>query len=152
MKNFYEVLQVRSNATQMQIKKAYIELITKYHPDIYRGDKDFAQKYTALITEAYSVLKDVDKRRDYDIKHGFATTPNYRQLRREDRQVVRERRRYNKEQNIDQEISRAYFKNAERKPTKRKSRLIKMFTSRLFYAVLTLIVVEVVVAVIVYFK
>ena len=42
MKNFYEVLRIKPNATQQQIKRAFIELVTKYHPDIYQGDKDYA--------------------------------------------------------------------------------------------------------------
>ena len=152
MKNFYEVLQVRSNATQMQIKRAYIELITKYHPDVYRGDKDFAQKYTALITEAYSVLKDENKRRDYDLKHNFNSSPNYRQLRREDRQVIRERRNSARRQSVEQEMSREYFKNTERRAPETRKGLAKLFTSRLFYSLLALIGVEVVIAMIIYFK
>ena len=151
MKNFYEVLQVRPNATQMQIKRAYIELITKYHPDVYRGDKEFAQKYTALITEAYSVLKDESKRRDYDVKHNFTSSPNYRQLRREDRQVLRERRNSAKRQSVEQEMSREYFKNTERAPQTKKG-FAKLFTSRLFYSLLALVGVEVIIAMIIYFK
>ncbi len=151
MKNFYEVLQVRSNATQMQIKRAYIELITKYHPDVYRGDKEFAQKYTAIITEAYSVLKDESKRRDYDLKHNFSSSPNYRQLRREDRQIRRARRYSASRQNEEQQMSREYFKNNERAPQARKG-LVRLFTSRLFYSLLALVGVEIIIAMIIYFK
>ncbi len=69
MKNFYEVLRVKTNASSMQIKKAYIQLITKYHPDIYPGDKSYAERYTAVLTEAYFVLKDDERRKDYDLSH-----------------------------------------------------------------------------------
>ncbi len=132
----------------MQIKKAYIELITKYHPDIYKGDKVFAQKYTAIITEAYSVLKDPDRRQQYDIKHNFVSKPNYRTLRREDKQIVRARRKMGKKQNAEQEISREYFKNADRKESKPK----RGGFAKLMYSLLALIAVEVVVAIIIYFK
>ena len=117
MKNFYEVLQVRSNATQMQIKKAYISLITKYHPDVYRGDKEYAQRYTALLTEAYAVLKDDARRREYDVRHCISSRPNLRQLKREDRAIQREKREQMrlKRQNADQQMSSEYLKNTKRK-------------------------------------
>lgn len=71
MKNFYEVLRVKTNASSMQIKRAYIQLVTKYHPDIYPGDKKYAERYTAVLTEAYFVLKDEDRRKDYDFSHNI---------------------------------------------------------------------------------
>ena len=89
MKNFYEVLRVRTNATEAQIRKAYREMITKFHPDIYRGDKEYAVRYTAILTEAYATLKDPERRRIYDEKHGIYSSPNVRQLRREDREIQR---------------------------------------------------------------
>ncbi len=118
MKNFYEVLQVRSNATQMQIKKAYISLITKYHPDIYKGDKEYAQRYTSLLTEAYSVLKDEHRRREYDVRHCIASRPNLRQLKKEDRILQRERRedmRLRRQKTAQQQVSSEYLKNTKRK-------------------------------------
>ena len=63
MKNFYEVLRVRTNASQEQIRKAFMELVSKYHPDVYKGDKIYAERYTAVINEAYSILKDPERRR-----------------------------------------------------------------------------------------
>lgn len=128
MKNFYEVLQVRSNATQMQIKKAYISLITKYHPDVYKGDKQYAQRYTALLTEAYAVLKDENRRREYDVRHCIAAKPNLRQLKREDRRIQREKREQIRlrKQNNEQQISAEYLKNTKRKKTSLKDNLKKV--------------------------
>lgn len=128
MKNFYEVLQVRSNATQMQIKKAYISLITKYHPDVYKGDKQYAQRYTALLTEAYAVLKDENRRREYDVRHCITAKPNLRQLKREDRRIKREKREQIRlrKQNNEQQISAEYLKNTKRKKTSLKDNLKKV--------------------------
>jgi len=66
MKTYYEILGVKANAAPQEIKQSYLNLIYKYHPDIYEGDKDKAQKYCACINEAYSVLKDENKKREYN--------------------------------------------------------------------------------------
>ena len=66
MKNYYEVLGVGVNADLKQIKSAYLSLLKKYHPDIYEGDKEFAQQKTVEINEAYNTLCDEQKKLDYD--------------------------------------------------------------------------------------
>ena len=63
-KDFYEVLGVRRDASQEQIKKAYRKLARKYHPDVSQ-DEDAEAKFKAL-GEAYAVLKDPDQRTQYD--------------------------------------------------------------------------------------
>ncbi len=138
MKNFYEVLRVRTNATSDQIKRAFIELVSKYHPDVYKGDKLYAERYTAIVTEAYSVLKDPDKRYEYDLKHNINSRPSKRDLRREDeyiRQEKNEERRMSRK-NYEQQMSMRYFKNTERKKTNRKGLLLRILTSKLFYCLL----------------
>ena len=149
MKNFYEVLQVRSNATQMQIKKAYISLITKYHPDVYRGDKEYAQRYAALLTEAYSVLKDESRRREYDVRHCISSRPNIRQLKREDRAIQREKREQMrlKRQNAEQQMSSDYLKN-----TKRKKLTPAEVFKRVGYAFLLLVGLMVVLAMYLFYQ
>lgn len=62
----YEILGVSKNATQSEIKSAYKELIKKYHPDIYKGDKTFAEKKSQEINVAYEVLSDLKKKAEYD--------------------------------------------------------------------------------------
>ncbi|MBO7527679.1 MAG: DnaJ domain-containing protein, partial [Clostridia bacterium] len=64
MKNYYEVLGVGVNADLKQIKSAYLSLLKKYHPDIYEGDKEFAQQKTVEINEAYNTLCDEQKKLD----------------------------------------------------------------------------------------
>lgn len=64
-KNYYEILGVDKKATAEQIKKAYKKLAVKYHPDKNQGDKNAEEKFKE-INDAYQVLSDETKRRNYD--------------------------------------------------------------------------------------
>ena len=64
-RDYYEVLGVDKNADADALKKAYRQLAKKYHPDANPGDKEAEQKFKEA-SEAYSVLSDPDKRRQYD--------------------------------------------------------------------------------------
>ncbi len=64
-KDFYELLGVSPKATQDEIRKAYLKLAKKYHPDKTGGDKAAEQKLKA-INEAYDTLKNAEKRKEYD--------------------------------------------------------------------------------------
>ena len=64
-RDYYEVLGVDKNADDATIKKAYRQLAKKYHPDMNPGDKEAEQKFKEA-SEAYAVLSDPDKRRQYD--------------------------------------------------------------------------------------
>lgn len=70
MENFYEILGVEETASQDDIKKAYRDLSKKYHPDVNSGDKNSEEKFKK-INEAYSVLGDKTKRKEYDHKRQF---------------------------------------------------------------------------------
>jgi DnaJ-class molecular chaperone len=67
-KNYYEVLGVKRDATEKEIRSAYRRLARKYHPDVNPGDKA-AEAQFKDINAAYEVLKDADKRKKYD-KYG----------------------------------------------------------------------------------
>ena len=64
-RDYYEVLGVDKNADEATIKKAYRKLAKKYHPDANPGDEEAATKFKEA-SEAYAVLSDADKRRQYD--------------------------------------------------------------------------------------
>lgn len=65
-KDYYEVLGVTKNSTDDEIKKAYRKLARKYHPDLNRDNPKAAEEKMKEINEAYDVLKDKDKRAQYD--------------------------------------------------------------------------------------
>ncbi len=64
-KDYYEILGVSRNATQDEIKEAYRKLALKYHPDVNKS-KEAEEKFKE-ITEAYAVLSDPEKRKQYDM-------------------------------------------------------------------------------------
>ena len=63
---YYELLEISENASEEVIHMAYKALVKKYHPDVYIGDKNFAEEKMKAINEAYSVLSDSVKRSVYD--------------------------------------------------------------------------------------
>lgn len=65
-RDFYEVLGIAKDASEGQIKSAYRKLAITYHPDKNPGDKEAETKFKE-VTEAYEVLKDPGKRRNYDV-------------------------------------------------------------------------------------
>lgn len=63
--NYYKILGVDKSASDAAIKKAYRKLALKYHPDKNPGDKN-AEEQFKRINEAYAVLSDKEKRKQYD--------------------------------------------------------------------------------------
>jgi curved DNA-binding protein len=63
--DYYKILGVKKESSDAEIKKAYRKLAMKYHPDHTKGDKSAEEKFKK-ISEAYAVLSDKDKRKEYD--------------------------------------------------------------------------------------
>lgn len=72
-RDYYEALGVGRDASEAEIKKAYRKLAVKYHPDRNTEDPQAAEKFREA-TEAYDVLKDAEKRAQYD-RFGHQTEP-----------------------------------------------------------------------------
>ncbi|MBY0370871.1 DnaJ domain-containing protein, partial [bacterium] len=64
-KDLYEILGVKKGATDSEIRKAFLKLAKKYHPDVNQGDKAAEQKFKE-VNFAHEVLKDKAKRAQYD--------------------------------------------------------------------------------------
>ncbi len=64
-KDYYKILGVNKDASDAEIKKAYRKLAMKYHPDHAKGDKGSEDRFKQ-ISEAYAVLSDKEKRKQYD--------------------------------------------------------------------------------------
>ncbi len=77
--DYYEILQVTENADQQQVKESYRKLAFQYHPD-RNQDPESSIKMKA-INEAYAVLSNPEKRRDYDImksRYGSAAQSHFK--------------------------------------------------------------------------
>ena len=72
MTNYYEILNLKKNASVDDIKKSYKKMALKYHPDKNKNSKESEKKFKE-ISEAYEVLMDSNKRNMYDI---YGTTDN----------------------------------------------------------------------------
>ena len=67
-KNYYEILEVNENASPEIIEKAYKTLVKKYHPDLQNDEqKNLCEQKLKTINEAYEILSDKEKRKNYDI-------------------------------------------------------------------------------------
>ena len=65
MSDYYQILGVERGSTQSEIKSSYRKLAVKYHPDRNPGDKEAEAKFKK-ISEAYAVLSDSEKKKQYD--------------------------------------------------------------------------------------
>ena len=72
MKDYYEILGIKRDAKREEIRKAYLELCKRFHPDKFRklgkAEYEKALKQFTLINEAFNILYDPVKREEYDKK------------------------------------------------------------------------------------
>jgi len=64
--NYYKVLEIPETSTEKEIKKSYKRLVKKYHPDVFDGDKETADKKIKELNEAYETLSDSKLKKIYD--------------------------------------------------------------------------------------
>src|SRR5438477_11548186 len=64
-RDYYDVLSVSKSASADEIKKAHRKLVRQYHPDVNKNNKQAEEKFKE-VQEAYDVLSDPQKRRNYD--------------------------------------------------------------------------------------
>jgi tetratricopeptide (TPR) repeat protein len=74
-RNHFEVLGLPRSAGEAEVKEAYFRLAKRFHPDVHHGDslgdlRDELEKVFIRLGEAYDVLRDPDKRRDYEQRLG----------------------------------------------------------------------------------
>ena len=65
LKDYYEILGVTPKASSEEIREAFKKLAKAFHPDKHQGDAFFSEKFKSL-QEAYNILSNADKRKDYD--------------------------------------------------------------------------------------
>lgn len=83
-KDYYKILGINKDASQDDIKRAYRKLAIKYHPDKNPGDKKAEERFKEAA-EAYEVLSDENKRREYDNPHStFSFTGDFANMSFED--------------------------------------------------------------------
>ncbi|MDD3012253.1 MAG: J domain-containing protein [Candidatus Gastranaerophilales bacterium] len=103
-KEYYQILGIKPSAAQKEVKVAYRALARKYHPDVNKGNKLSEEKFKE-IGEAYFVLSDEKKRKQYDLLKG------YNQVKNEE----------NASQQTKKRASDAYTEKSEEKSTTEKT-------------------------------
>ena len=73
MKDYYKILGISESATESDIKRAYKSLAKKLHPDRNHGNKQSEEKFKEM-SEAYNILSDNKKRKEYDAMRRFRGT------------------------------------------------------------------------------
>lgn len=66
--SYYDILGIPHDASQEEIRKAYLEQIKFFHPDVFDGPPEVASLKSAQLNEAYEILKNPQKRQAYDFK------------------------------------------------------------------------------------
>lgn len=130
MSNLYEILEVSEKASKEVIDKAYHVLVKKYHPDLQQEEeKQNAEEKMKQINEAYEILSNEEKRREYDIalenerkqeekdsyvnvqRQETANQETYNENSNQNvykNQRVNENTNYKNQKKIQKEINRAY--------------------------------------------
>ena len=116
MKNYYEILQVNKNASPEVIEKVYKMLVKEYHPDLHpEGRKQFAEEQIKLINEAYDILSNKEKRKNYNksLEENFVDIEKYNLIINENIKLKNElndiKLKINNYNNLNNNINNSYY-------------------------------------------
>ena len=116
-KNYYEILEINKNASPEIIEKAYKTLVKKYHPDLQKENlKSKYEEKIKNINEAYEVLSNVEKRKNYDLnlKSNEISVEDYTNLYNENIYLKKEINNLkNLNKNIINNENNNYYKNTQ---------------------------------------
>ena len=106
MKNYYEILEVDKNASEEVIEKAYKTLAKKYHPDLQNNSN--CQDKIRQINEAYEILSNDFKRREYDekIKRQSVSIEEYNRIIQENNRLKKDLKRVANQREMSQNQER----------------------------------------------
>ena len=111
-KNYYDILEINKNASPEIIEKAYKTLVKKYHPDLQENNlKNKYEEKIKLINEAYEILSNPEKRKNYDLnlKSNEITEDEYNILYNENINLKNE---INNLKNINNNINKNIVNNS----------------------------------------
>lgn len=98
----YTILQINQGATVEEIKLAYRRQVKKYHPDIYVGDKKFAEEKTKQINDAYRILtsknESVNRSRGYTYSTASSEYADWEKMERDLYKIFTEYQKRKEEQ------------------------------------------------------
>ena len=132
MKNYYEILEVDKNASEEVIEKAYRKLAKKYHPDLQNNSD--CQDKMRQINEAYEILSNDFKRREYDekIKRQSVSIEEYNKIIQENNRLKQDLKKVTSTNNISNlnqidslQFARRYYskiKRASQQPQRQYNR------------------------------
>ena len=122
MKNYYEILEVDKNASEEVIEKAYKTLAKKYHPDLQNNSN--CQDKMCQINEAYEILSNDFKRREYDekIKRQSVSIEEYNKIIQENNRLKQDLQKVTSTNNISNlnqidslQFARRYYSKIRKK-------------------------------------
>ncbi len=112
-KDYYKILDVTENASDIDIKKSYRQLALQHHPDHNKNDPDSEEKFKQ-ITEAYGVLINPLKRKEYDrfrADHLAGRTSEHSQFRYTQQDIFEEMLRKGFGKDVFEELNREFSKS-----------------------------------------